>query len=254
MRKKNGLLVFVSWFLLLAAIMASSIMPIAAQRTVGVHVGDWFEYGNVEFNWTSSDPSEEPPPEWIAMSEAEWMKTTVQEISGTNITGQMIIHYKNGTEHAEGYWIDVETGHGNGTMLFIAANLAEGDLIYTDPSPDSPFQGATINETISREYLGETVDVNHLNITQEITMPEVFYSFMSFNFYWYKSTGAVAEFAVSYHLKSEFLEYETSFSVSAVIADMIPEFPTWTSILLILTVITFVAFIYKRRITNKTPF
>jgi len=259
MKKKNGLLVFVSWFLLLTAIMASSIIPIAAQRTVGVHVGDWFEYGTVEFNWTSNDPGAAPPSEWTEMNGTEWMRTTVQEISGTNITGQIIVHYTNGSETTEEYLLDVDTGQGNGTILFIAANLGAGDLVYTDPTTFYP--GATINETISRPYLGQSVEVNHLNLTIEYEYPDWFHYIWRINLYWYKSSGALCEFQMYYYNWTSGTipmalngPYESSLTISMVIVDMIPEFPTWTSIMLILIVLTFVAAVYKRKILPKKAF
>ncbi len=271
MKKKNCLLAFASWFSLLAAVTASSIIPIAAQRTVGVNEGDWFEYGNVEFNWTSNDPNARFPPEWEGFEEingTEWMRNTVQGISGTNITGQTIVHYTNGTEITEGYEIDVDTGRGNGTILFIAANLGEGDLVYTDPT--AFIEGATINETISRAYLGETVEVNHLNITMEVEWTGVFHFIWRMNFYWFKSSGALCEFQLYYYnwtsgaitppeempqsVSSVQQYYESSLEVSIVIIGMVPEFSTWASLTLILAVLTFVAVIYKRKVYGKKSF
>jgi len=226
-------------------------------------VGDWFEYGNVEFNWTSNDPNAKPPSQWIEMNGTDWMRTTVQEISGTNIKGQMIAHYTNGSETTEGYVLDVDTGQGNATTLFIAANLVEGDPIYTDPS----WASTKINETIFRAYLGQMVEVNHLNLTiLEMEWPGMFHYILRINLYWYKSSGALCELQVYYYnWTSEFpiipegmprtlQEYESSLTLLMEITAMVPEFPAWTSILLILTVLTFVAVVYKRKIYNKTPF
>lgn len=214
MRKKNGLLAFVSGFLLLTAIMASSIMPIAAQRTVGVSVGDWAQY-DVTFSGNLTWPSPVELPDWV--------KNTVQEISDTNITFEALLHYTNGSEETEIYVLDVDTGQGNGTGLFIAANLNAGDPIYTSPNPWDTFYGMTINETVSRTYLGGSVTVNHWNQTTKQTIPEVMNQTMSNNYYWYRATGMMA--GVSYYQLLQQAGNTTWYEMEIVITGIIPEFP-----------------------------
>ena len=64
----------------------------------------------------------------------------------------------------------------------------------TSPSLLAPIlRGATINETIFREYLGASVEVNHLNITQIRTVPG-YGTVISYNFYWNRATGMITEF------------------------------------------------------------
>jgi hypothetical protein len=215
-------------------------------------------------------PMTQIPSGWEGFEEingTEWIKVIVQEISGTNIIGQTIAHYTNGTEITEGYSIDVDTGRGNGTILFIAANLEEGDLVYTDPT--SFIEGATINETISRAYLGETVEVNHLNITMEYEYPGMLHYIFSINLYWFKSSGALCELQFYYYnltyggswtpeetpqsLSDGQTYYESSLEISIVIVGMVPEFPTWSSITLILIALTFVAVVYRRKMYSKKP-
>lgn len=165
----------------------SGVKRALGQRTVGVNICDWAEYtvfysGNATF-----------PPQLSL--DLEWMKLTVEDISGTNITFAQIYHYTNVTEGGINS-VDVDTGQGHGTGMFIAKNLNESDLIYTLPPPSGPFNlnfgGLTINETISRLYLSETVETNHLNVTGSESIAEGNQT-VSLNFYWYKATGVLAE-------------------------------------------------------------
>lgn len=235
-------------FLLSAVIGAQLIVAVAAiVYEPGVSVGDWALYdatpsGNMTI-----------PPEM----NMTWVKMTVQEISGTNITYESLVHYSNGTEETETNVVDVYTGQGNGTGTFIAKNLYEGDLIYTSPPSVGPFgiygpsfEDATINKTILRTYLGESVEVNNLNITK--TSPFSGYTLtMSLSYYWYRATGMLAELSI-YELLQPVEGPTMWIKMEVVIIDIIPEFPTLTLMLLIPTILTIAIAIYKRRLL-KTP-
>jgi len=214
MNKKIVLLALASMFLLSAVIVA-----VAAQEP-GVSVGDWALYGV-----TPSGNATMPPEMNIT-----WVKITVQEISSTNITSEFRVHYSNGTEETEIYLVDVDTGQGNGTGFFIAKDLYEGELIYTSPPPSGgpfgiSFEGVTINETIpDRTYLGESVEVNHLNMTTTYTYPGYYTVTMSISYYWYRATGMLAEISI-YELIQP-VEGPTSWIKMEIgIIDIVPEFP-----------------------------
>ena len=216
MKKKFLLLAFASVFLLSAVIASQLIVTVAALRNVGVSEGDWALY-----DWAFSTNMTMPPP----LEEIDSIKITVLEISGTNITYQWITHYVNDTEETEIYVLDVDTGQGNGTYAFIAKNLNPGDLIYTSPPPDGPIpQGATINETISLEYLGGSVEVNHWNLNMSETIPGLVTLTKSTNLYWYRATGMMAEMSF-YMLVEPDVGNATWSKYEAVIIDIIPEFP-----------------------------
>jgi len=184
------------------------------ERIVGVSEGSWFEYLS-NWAWTSNDPNAEPPSYWVEVNNTEWLRISVQSISGTNITSQGLTHFKNGSEWTDTYVVDVDTGQGNGTGTFIAANVSIGDLIYTSPPPGL-FEGATLNETMLAIYLGETVEVNHLNLTQTWTYLGFEYAW-SVNYYWYRDAGALCEFGFNWYNKTG--EYVTTFSYAYVIVD-----------------------------------
>jgi len=220
MNKKIVLLALASVFMLSAVIGTQLIVAAAAQpREPGVSEGDWALY-----DVTPSGNATMPPEMNITL-----VKITVQEISDTNITSEFRVHYANGTEETETYVLDVDTGQGNGTGFFIAKNLYEDDLIYTSPPPSGgpfgiSFEGATINETIFRTYLGESVEVNHLNMTTSYTYPGYYTVTMSISYYWYRATGMLAEISI-YELIQP-VEGPTSWiKMEIVIIDIIPEFP-----------------------------
>jgi len=217
MNKKFVSLAFASVFLL-SAVIGSQLMVAVAAQEPGVSEGDWAEY-----DVTLSGNATMPPELNIT-----WVKITVQEISATNITSEFLVHYSNGTEEAEIYLVDVDTGQGNGTGFFIAKDLSEGDLIYTDPpTGEGPFgisfEGATINETISREYLGGDVEVNHLNITTVNISPGGNVT-LSISYYWYRATGMLAELSI-YELMQPVEGPIMWIKMEIVISDIIPEFP-----------------------------
>jgi len=254
MKKRIVFLALVSTFLLSAMVVTSVV---AQPRIVGVSVGDWFKYGEVTVNWSSNDPNATfPPPHWEmleGMNETEWMLLTVGDVSGTNITCQAIEHYKNGTEETESGYIDIDTGDGNMTFLAISANLDAGHTIYGSGN----YSTWMINETVSRTYPGGVRETNHINMTMEYsyTLNETqYYYYNSMNFYWDRSSGILVEdyFAGI----NQTGEYTTTWSAHDRITEssvwVIPEFPAWTSMLLILIVLTVAVVIYKRRIL-KTP-
>jgi len=54
----------------------------------------------------------------------------ITEDSGTTVTTQMVMHFKNGTQQSNTDLTNVSTGQGNLTMFLIAANLNPNDSIY----------------------------------------------------------------------------------------------------------------------------
>jgi len=217
MKKKFVLSAFASVFLLSAVIGSQLIVAVAAQG-VGVSEGDWAEY--------DCDPSTNGTlyhPSW----NTTWSMSTVLEISGTNITYQGITRYANTTEVTTITVLDVATGQANTTYnsgSFIAANLTQGDLIYTNPSSGAVPQGATINETIWGTYpVVGYVEVNHLNITSSWTVDTTVVT-MSLNLYWYRATGMLTEVSI-YILEQPDVGPATWSKLEMVTFDIIPEFP-----------------------------
>lgn len=222
--------------LLLTTCMLSSIfVPVPAQeRTVGVDVGYWIQYG-VSVSWESNDPNATTPQYILDAKQTEFYSLVVQSISGTNITFDRIVHFKNGTEKSDTYWIDVDTGKGTGYLYFISVNLNAGDMIYTWP----PGQGK-INETITRTYLGEPVEVNHCNGTTATGM--------YYDIYWNRATGVLYEYYMNHpNYPGNAIVTESIFPIGVV-----PEFPTWTAWIAVIGVTTLVVFFSSRKLRYKT--
>lgn len=243
MGKKIVLLTLFLVFLLFARVMTAS----ATTRIVGVSVGDWFKYGDITVNWSSNDPSATFPEMYKELNKTKWVVAIVTAISGTNITGQLTTHYVNGTETTFGGWVDIDTGNGeNLTIALISANLVAGDTIYT--SADSTMM---VNETIPRTYLSGVRETNHMNNTWTTSQWQGDYYF-SMNFYWDRLTGVFVEMSVQ--SRNQTAAYTTTFSARMAITEsnvwVVPEFPTWTSILVLFVVLTFTIAVYKRRQTK----
>ena len=257
MKKKIVLLTLVSVFLL----SAMAVVSVAAQtRVPGVSAGDWFKYGDITFSWSSNDPNATWPPtgyemEWTEeINETEWMRLSVEDVSGTNITFQATLYFKNGTDIIRSGWIDIDTGDSSNDtaetmdmgLCAIPANLDANDTIYASgPS----FTHMNITERIVRTYPDGVRETNHLNMTYAYSQDEKDF-FGSANFYWDRSTGILVEMSYEYIIQAGELLTTCSLLLRTTESNVwvVPEFPTWTSILLILIVLTIAVVIYKRRI------
>jgi len=254
MKHKVVLLNFVLAFLLSTMVVTAA----AQERTVGVAEGDWFNYG-VDGSWNSTDPNVFSPPsaygDWETINETEWVKMTITGVSGTNVSVHYLTHYKNGTEEIGDGYIDVDTGdEANATLTIIAANLGVNDNLYTS----GDYSTWAINETITRTYPDGVRNTNHINMTYELSWTvnetECYFS-QSVNLYWDKETGVLVE--DSFELYNQTGEYLTTWSVGSRITDSsvwtIPEFPAYSSILILSIILTVSVIAIEQRLTKKQP-
>lgn len=161
--------------ILLATILFlfSSMIPISTAYTVGVSTGKWVQYGDINYNLAAlSGLLPYPSPK------VDWLNSTVQSISGTNVTLQITGHLSNGTERNEALIGNVTSTGGNLTVFIIPANLNKNDVI---PSL-SPYR---ITDTLTRTYAGAMRSVNLLNLTISGEVA---------NLYWDKSTGMLLDY------------------------------------------------------------
>jgi len=237
-------------FLLVAPSLASP------ERTVGVQEGDWADYVvTYEGNSTEMMGGD--------LVNVTGMRVTVVSVSGTNVTLESTTDYENGSDTVDTGWIDVETGEQGGNFTFagvlIAANLNQGDPVYT--VSQSFFGEGTINETVTRGYLGSMVEVNHFILNMTIPPNPVINLTYSWSWYWYRATGLPAEMTFYYMQESAgFIPVETSvesvpiaqssnmtwFEIHLTIVDVIPEFPS-TLILPLLMIIALVAVMLRKK-------
>lgn len=189
----------------------------AAQRTVGVKAGDWAEYaftlsGNATVAYTGT------------------MKLGVKEVASTTITYN--ISYTPGLPPGafvvgldpKDYTCDAATGEGS-SGLFIAANLNTGDTLYT--SMNASMNGP-LSATSSREYMGQTIEVNHWFYL--VGSPSI-------DLFWVRATGMLAELHIAVVIdttsNTTIIEDATLTATS-----VIPEFPSTIAFPLFLLLLT----------------
>jgi len=183
-------------------------------RPAGVTAGKWAKYGEINVTWSSNDPNMQQPSDLTDMQNTEWTKNTIQTVSDTNVTFLSLIHFKNGTEHTKTFGVDIESGEGNGTLMFLSKGLSLNDSVYTStlyPSP--PYYEWRINETVSRKYAGASRKTNHLTLVANTTVMNVS-TITTYNLYWDKATGVLCEQMVEQTIENQTTGYVTSWSTS----------------------------------------
>jgi hypothetical protein len=183
-----------------------------AQRTVGVQAGDWAEYivtGVYQGNVTD------------LFENVASMRATVVDVVDTNVTVETRLYFENGSDTVESGWIDVDTGNGTYQGWLIAANLNAGDRVYT--GDETMFGKGTINETVTREYLGSMAEVNHFRLNLTIPPNPIYNMSLLMDWYWYRDSGVVAEMRM--YTLMEGMGNTTMVDVNLDIFDVIPEFP-----------------------------
>ena len=134
-------------------------------RVVGVTAGDWWKL-TVDFKWLTT-PYSDPLLDFA--SNVQWTKITILDVFGTNVAFQVVCHLKNETEIDREVWIDATTGHFDATTpynvppyVIIAANLSQGETMYTE---EFPYTYLTIYTTLPRTYLGTVIQANCLQFS-----------------------------------------------------------------------------------------
>lgn len=187
----------------------SAIRVSALTYSAGVKRGDWAIFGDVSFEWESNVPDAEPPPDM----NASWADIKVLDVSDSNVTAQSTTIYKNGTERTDTYWGNIATGEGNITFMIIPSNMGPGDEIPGNFTfgPEVSFK-ASINGTVTRNYVGANREVNYVNITYPIIFDSTQYGTMNFTMRWDKTTGVLCEFIMIY--ASSFIQDSTNYYVN----------------------------------------
>ena len=225
MKKVSIVLTSISAVLLLMIALSNA----SSAGTPGVSAGNIFTYGNVNFDWSSNDPSASPPSQWESFNGTAYFKITVQSVVGTNVSISGLIHYSNGTEDTGTGWVDTDTGEGNMTLFLISANLNVNDTVYTS----GDYSTYTINETVPITYPGGNRPANHVNVTMAESI-EGFNVSLSMNLYWDKATGVLAQMSI---VSNTTLTYTTNYAISMQLTESnvwtIPEFGMLTLALLL---------------------
>jgi len=222
---------------------------LAQPRTVGVNVGDWFKYGDVGAQWTSNYPNSTTPAIVNSFNSIALMEMTITAVSGTNISAQQMIYYKNGTETSSNGWVDINSGDAQSFDDFlISANLIPGETEYNSQN----YVSLIINDTMKLSFLGVIRYVNHFNNTNSASSGSSVIT-QSADFLWDMDTGVALE--VAHFLSNQTGPYTSTLSYHFRLTDspVIPEFPVFTSTIIVLMLMTpAILVLSKRRQLRKS--
>jgi len=209
---------------------------LAQVRTAGVSEGDWFKF-NLTLNLDSklNVTSEDLP--FADFLVGEQVTLTIQNVSGTNVTGLFTIQYENGTEYSQTGSVDLISGEGDLRSWLISADLNAGDSLYTS-EPDE-----MLNETIIQTYHWGSRETNHLIYAFNYTSEED-HSYLNADMFWDKEIGIVTELS----FEADVLLNGTSTTASAewIITDssILEDIPEFTQLAFILTIFSGTISIY----------
>ena len=187
----------------------------------------------------------------------DWVQITITDVSGSSVTSQTVMQFKNGTQQSSTSATNVATGQGNLTMFLVAANLNTNDQIYVGNNNE------IINETITRTYPSGQREVNHeliimeYNVSQEeLTGFNILGSLQQNNsqdIYWDKQSGSLVEMSYKMVTRSEQVNATISVNVELVESSLytIPEFPSIIVVIIALVTSTF-AIMKTRSKLSKT--
>jgi hypothetical protein len=213
---------------------------VQAQVTVGVSEGDVFEYDyQTNFNSIYSEPSSE----LLELNQTEWIRVTVTDISGSQITTDVTTHYKNGTEVDTEGVCDIDTGASTGGPPFFSANLNVYDTI--NPSASDPYY---VNATMVRDYTDGQRETNLLKFEETGEFQDVGEYTRITEYYFDKDTGVLVEYYTEFSYTG-LTSIQSSNLVSSSIWT-IPEFPTWI-ILPLFVIVALSAIAVKKKYPSK---
>ena len=234
---------FTKLFLISFTLLFSSIMivqlGIAQVRTVGVSEGEWFKYG-IELDWNYE--LEESPEDFIFTDflDGDMITLTIQDVSGTNVTGKFTIHYENGSERILNGSVDLVTGEGDLRNWLISSNLIANNPLYETEIDE------TINQTVSQSYPWGSRQTNQLLYSYNFSSGED-YSSLNLGFYWDQEIGILTELSLEAEMQQNGTLIDGSVSLILTESNQqnIPEFPTIILVLLFILV-TLLAIIYEK--------
>jgi PKD repeat protein len=181
-----------------------------AQRIPGVAVGQWIRYGRFLALWDSEVPGASPTLDLYDVNNTDWVTHTVQNVSGTVVTFEILTHYKNGNETSSIADVNVETGTGRGNMSFVTAGISAGNRVYTS----GELYDARVNSTSLRSYAGVFRETSLLNVTQTSIGFNASSAYWT-EFFWDKLTGVLVRqfWSMAYDDEDDYLtlasiEYE----------------------------------------------
>src|SRR5512133_3782495 len=128
MRKKLTLALTI--VLIICALTSTTL---AQARVPGVSVGDSFRYTytlDMNVNGTLITMPELFQQLVDQAKSIEWVQLTVTSVSGTSVSAETLMHFKNGTEQSSTATTDVAIGDGSLGFFLIASNLGPNDQVH----------------------------------------------------------------------------------------------------------------------------
>ncbi len=210
----------------------------AQTRTVGVSEGDWFKYG-FELDWNYE--LDESPEEFIFTDflQGDIITLNIQDVSGTNVTGQFTISYENGTEKNLTGSVDLATGEGDLRNWIISSGLTANNPLYETEIDE------TINKTITQTYPWGSRQTNQLLYSYNFSTGED-YSALSLVFNWDQEIGILTEMSIDAEVQQNgtLIDGSASLALIEISHGDIPEF-SQSALILITVIVTLIISIFK---------
>lgn len=220
---------------------------VAQVRTVGVSEGDWFKYG-LDLDWDHD--LEESPEDFVFSDflEGDVITLNIQDVSGTNVTGQFIIHYENGSEKELTGSVDIFSGEGDLRNWMISSGLIANNPLYETEIDE------TINQTITQTYPWGSRQINQLLYSYNFSSGED-YSALSLVFSWDQEIGILTEMSVDAEVQQNgtLIEGSVALTIIEMSHGNIPEF-SQSALILIGLIVTLTISMFKiKRNVKLTP-
>lgn len=210
-------------------------------RTAGVEEGDWFKY-QLDLDWNYD--LEESPEDFIFTDflQGDNITLTIQDVSGTNVTGQFTIQYENGTEEVLTGSVELVTGEGDLRNWLISANLVANNPLYETEIDEM------INQTITQIYPWGSRQTNQLLYSYNFSLGED-YSALNLSFNWDQEIGILTELSIGAEMQQNgtLIDGSVSLMLTGSNHQNIPEFPESVLIGTILVLSALILVLKKRR-------
>jgi hypothetical protein len=199
-----------------------NVLATPPSRSVGVKVGDWAKY-NLTFDFSTNDPQPPITPFPVDNFEHEYVLLKVVSVTGTNVTYETTIRYRNGTEISSVSWLDVSSGQtyfGSSMSMgiLIGANLTASEKVYLNP------YALTINSTVTGIYAGLEREVNCLILSTNASGPPGYWIVGKTGIFWDKVSGILCEQS----MEAWYTKIEEGYKTHMLLRIVIMETNIWT--------------------------
>lgn len=253
------MVLFLSFFFVVAwlSVVQKQILVFADTRQPGVAQNQSLRY-ELRFQHLSGNDTQmiNRTPESLA-----WVNLTVLDISDNVLTLNQVQYNATSLLSNDTVLYDVGTGtsYPQMVLMFISGNLSAGEPVFTAPGQ---IPGLFINETIVTDWLGQSLETNHMRIGSTLV------NFSGFgimadgtlisDYYWEKATGVAVDVVYVYNLSRPVgggnqlvsVMKEEFRLISA--TPVVPEFALHLIIPFLMIVALSAVVAYRRRITERT--